>query len=75
MTELEALADLPKTAPEPPGNEYGCCLRNTCPTREHGAISKVPPHCQTLKLISKFSPPEPPQQNECFFSIVSYIDS
>jgi len=27
---------LANTFPLPPGNEYGCCRRKTCPTRLHG---------------------------------------
>ena len=65
---------LAKILPEPPGNVYGCFLRKTWPTREHGIISKSPPHCHTRKLISKFSPPQtsismsysPSSINHCF---------
>lgn len=38
--------------PEPPGKEYGCCFRKTCPTRLQGTISKRPPHCQVRNDIS-----------------------
>ena len=37
---------------------YGRLFRNTWPTREQGMISSVPPHIQTLKESSKFSPPQ-----------------
>jgi len=47
-TETVAGAYLVNTLPLPPGNVYGCCLRNTWPTLLHGIISSRPPHCQTL---------------------------
>lgn len=43
---------LANTVPLPPGNVYGCCLRNTCPTLLQGMISRLPPHCQTRNEIS-----------------------
>uniref|UniRef100_A0A182UT60 Uncharacterized protein n=1 Tax=Anopheles merus TaxID=30066 RepID=A0A182UT60_ANOME len=38
--------------------EAGERLARTWPTREHGTHSMLPPHCQILKLSSKFSPPQ-----------------
>lgn len=43
---------LANTVPLPPGNVYGCCLRNTWPTLLQGMISRLPPHCQTRNEIS-----------------------
>ena len=37
---------------------YGAVFGKTWPTIEHGIISRLPPHIQTRKLISKFSPPQ-----------------
>ena len=51
-TSAALLVFLAKTLPDPPGNVYGCCLRNTWPTRLHGTISSDPPHCHTRNEIS-----------------------